>query len=634
MQKTGQTDCAKRAIFILISKGENKMKWFHNMKTKTKMLLSFFVVIALMMALSIFAVLEMGAVNELSTFVTNYADQRERKMLELRTSVLDLRRVIASMTMYVPLNDVGRIHPLIAEADTYYESCFEVLDRYDDLVKSDPYFTKEEKTERLGKTTDIRKALDRYKNEVFETIADSALKGDYRSSVEAATTASGVVAGMWRDITQLFEYATETSDKGSQAVTELASNSERLIVIVAIIVAVIGTIIALYVASLISRPLVKLSAFMKKAGVTGNLALSTEEEDFMNKFARNNDEIGSTISGAASFIDHVTKIDHEMKAIANGDLTGEIILKSDEDTMGLSLKKMMDNLNSMFGEINSTTHKVTNGTRQITDGAQALALGATEQVASIEELSESISEIAKKTEENARTAEKASELSSEIKENAERGSHHMDDMIMAVKDISDASKTINKIIHTIDDIAFQTNILALNAAVEAARAGQHGKGFAVVAEEVRSLASKSAEAAKDTGNMIQDSIVKTQLGSQIAGETAASLNEIVLGINESARLIDEITHASEQQSLKVKQIKDGMDQVAHVVQQNSATAEESAAASEKMNGEYDILEHLIAQFRLKGSGSVHHHANAHERSRHSVLDVQDNTDFTIDSEQW
>ena len=180
----------------------------------------------------------------------------------------------------------------------------------------------------------------------------------------------------------------------------------------------------------------------------------------------------------------------------------------------------------------------------------------------------------------------------------------MDEMINAVKEINEASHSIGNIIKTIDDIAFQTNILALNAAVEAARAGQHGKGFAVVAEEVRNLASKSADAARDTSDMIQDTIQKAELGSRIAGETAVSLKEIAGGINNSNQLVAEIAKASEEQSLGVSQINTGIDQVSLVIQQNSATAQESAAASQEMSGQSDMLQQLASQYKLKESNSL------------------------------
>ncbi len=257
---------------------------------------------------------------------------------------------------------------------------------------------------------------------------------------------------------------------------------------------------------------------------------------------------------------------------------------------------------SLVNEIEAVSSSFISASKQISDGSQALAQGATEQAASVQQLSSSIADIAHKTKANADLAEKAAALAGQIKTNAEKGSFQMNEMMTAVKDINKASQDINKIIKVIDDIAFQTNILALNAAVEAARAGQHGKGFAVVAEEVRSLAAKSAEAAKETDGMIANSIGKAEMGSRIADETAASLKEIVSGINESNRIITEIARSSEEQSAGIGQINIGVDQVSQVVQQNSATAQESAAAAQEMNAQSVTLEELIHEYKAKNGG--------------------------------
>jgi methyl-accepting chemotaxis protein len=387
---------------------------------------------------------------------------------------------------------------------------------------------------------------------------------------------------------------------------ELGNLLLMIAVVLAIIAVAAGLAIAIYLVRSISKPLTALSDFMKRAGTTGDITLTQRDSEVIGKYAEARDEIGQTIANSASFVNHIGSIAKELETIADGDLSHEVTTLSDTDQMGHSLKKMTNSLNNIFTDINLSTLQVSTGSKQVADGAQSLAQGATEQAASIEQLSHSISEIAERTKENAAIADKTSKLAVTIKENAEKGSHQMDEMITAVNDINEASKNISKIIKTIDDIAFQTNILALNAAVEAARAGQHGKGFAVVAEEVRNLASKSAEAAKDTGNMIQNSTEKAQLGSRIAGETATSLKEIVSGISESNQLIEEIANSSEQQSMGISEINTGIDQVAQVVQQNSATAEESAAASEEMSGQSDILQQLIVSFKLRGDDAMRH----------------------------
>ena len=381
----------------------------------------------------------------------------------------------------------------------------------------------------------------------------------------------------------------------------LALQRLTLLIIVAVIVlsALVSIVLALYISRMISNPIVPLTAFMQKAGTTGDITIEQAEAELIANYSKQKDEIGQCIAGVAAFIGHVSNTANELETVAAGDLTTEVELLSGADKMGLSLKHMVSSLNQMFTEIDLTSSQVSTGAGQIAEGAQALAQGATDQAATVVELSGSISSIAEKTKANADIAAETAKLANTIKEQAEKGSKQMSEMILAVGEITQSSQSISRIIKTIDDIAFQTNILALNAAVEAARAGEHGKGFAVVAEEVRSLATKSAKAAKDTDSMIQDSIEKAELGARIANGTAESLSEIVSGINESSRLITEIARGTEEQSIGIGEINTGIDQVAQVIQQNSATAEESAAASEEMSSQSSQLQELISQFKLK-----------------------------------
>ncbi len=310
------------------------------------------------------------------------------------------------------------------------------------------------------------------------------------------------------------------------------------------------------------------------------------------------DDMNQTISFLKRYVSEITLM---LEQIGQGNLNQHI----DDDYLGdfqaikTALNDITNNLSATMTDINIAAGQVEIGSHQISDGGQALSQGTTEQASAIQELTASIEEIAGETKKNANNANQANELVMRVRTNAEVSNDQMNKMVIAMTNINESSKNISKIIKVIDDIAFQTNILALNAAVEAARAGQHGKGFAVVAEEVRTLAARSAEAAKETTGLIEDSIDNVDSGTKIADDTEASLKEILHEIEQVTDLVGSIARASNDQASEIAQITKGIEQVSQVVQTNSATAEESAAASEELSGQAEMVKQMIDAFKIK-----------------------------------
>ncbi len=287
--------------------------------------------------------------------------------------------------------------------------------------------------------------------------------------------------------------------------------------------------------------------------------------------------------------------------LSQGDLTSRLAVNSKDEigAMAASINAFVDKLAETMGDISDASSNVASAADQVSSMSASLSQGSTQQASAIEEFNASLEDIAGKTAQNARYAAQANDLSETTKRKADQGNTRMNAMLTAMNEIDEASGNISKIIKVIDDIAFQTNILALNAAVEAARAGQHGKGFAVVAEEVRNLAARSANAAKETTAMIETSIQKTAAGSAVAQDTATALQEIMRLVQEAASLMNSISESSNEQAAGIDQLRIGLDQITQVVQANSSSAVESSAASEKLLNQAELLKEQVAYFRLR-----------------------------------
>ena len=411
---------------------------------------------------------------------------------------------------------------------------------------------------------------------------------------------------------QLNDMATKAeaiNDQLTQAQNDAADAQERNSLIslgVIIAVMVVATVLILGTAFKLVKGIMEPTEEVRKAlmgfsegklDIPVNYESKNELGDMCNALRSSQDTLSAVIEDICYLLGEMANGNFDVRSRATDKYVGALSAVLE------SIRKINSNLSDTLAQIDMSAEQVSSGSEQVSTGAQALAQGATEQASAVEELSATITEIANNAKKNAENGEMAMHQSQESGNLVLESSKYMEEMVEAMGNISQSSQEIGRIISTIENIAFQTNILALNAAVEAARAGSAGKGFAVVADEVRNLATKSDQAAKATKELIDHSIESVQDGNEIVKKVSEALSKTVEASNLSMNSLQEITKAVEAEAESIAQVTEGIDQISAVVQTNSATSEESAAASEELSSQASLMKELMMKFTLRSDKS-------------------------------
>lgn len=555
-----------------------------NIKIRTRMLLSYAVIILLGLSASVTALIMMDRISgNLTVFydnnyaVTVKAWTAKREMQYARADILkgiletdddDMQTALDQAS--AALANMRAAFPVIRER---FKGDMALMDEVDSIL--------------------VKAVV--YRDQVFDLV-------EAKKNEEAFALMKASYIPLLNQISDTLDKISGQAERNAKEKVDQGKQLQRIfmLVVIGIIVLniILAALLALHISNGIRRPVEEIRTAAEKLA-SGNLDVS------IDYYAE--DELGNLSDSIRSLI-HIFQgiigdMGYGLAALGSGDFTvdskAEELYVGDFQKLKASMDEIIEKLSLMMVQISQSSDQIFAGSSQVSSGAQAVAGGATEQASAVEELAGSINEISAQVSENAQNARHGSELAETAGIKMIESNREMQELISAMGDISDKSGKIEKVLNIIEDIAFQTKILALNAAVEAAHAGKNGKGFAVVANEVRNLAQKSAEASKNTAALIAETIQAVNLGTKLADETANMLAEVVESVKQAVLAVDKISEASSEQAVSIAKVTQSVNQISDVVQNNSATAEESAAASEELSVQAHILSSLVSQFKLK-----------------------------------
>lgn len=558
---------------------------FKNLKVRSKLLVSFGIVIIFYIIAIIASSIGLGSVfGGLEDFY-NIPFPMVKSALEAQSITREIQ-----LDLYRAVSVSGsELQAVISEIDAASAERNTVMEELHANFSGDAALLRSVE-EANDATSAAREKTMEYIRSGNSTAAIEAINGDY---LEAANHFEDT-------LNQVIEQA----EKNAAEYYQNGTTTKRICTIILYGLALVSIIFTVFLVFSIvkglTRPILEIEDAIK-AMAKGDMSskVTYKSKDELGDLAENLRFVLTTLS---SYIGHICE---RMDSLATGDLTVEMDMDylGEFESIRHSGNKIISALNDTLGQLQQASEQVANGSEQVSSGAQALSQGATEQASSVEELAATLGELSNQVNDTAANSRDVNQLISDTAKEINNSKLKMESMVRAMSNINECSSEIEKIIKTIEDIAFQTNILALNAAVEAARAGEAGKGFAVVADEVRSLASKSQEAAKNTTVLINNSLNAVSEGSQIATDTQSSLLKVVDSADKIAENMAKITESADLQAEGISQVTQGIDQISSVIQTNSATAEESAAASEELFSQSSLLKSLVGRFRLKGRSS-------------------------------